>query len=215
MRSIVSLMLITLSAIAIRPLPGVAEQQNTCSDVYFEQELQKAKATAATWANLRNHEGSLNYESAALLNDACQNLAKASAPGHSCPPGCSFVGSPKIVFSSVPSKYLQQYSEKERCDEYLSTTTKEPLMFENKRFSNSQSLSEWFSDFSRGKGKDGELLYELCPGKCSPRYRSFIEKQGNGYLLSAHVLCGPARDKDDNNFDLSVTYRWDCEKRAE
>jgi hypothetical protein len=64
--------------------------------------------------------------------------------------------------------------------------------------------------FTRGKGDDGEELYRLCDGQCSPHYLWVISRDADRLVVDAEVTCGHARDRDDNRYDLSYGLRWVC-----
>ena len=92
-------------------------------------------------------------------------------------------------------------------------TTKNPIEYRKTNFASIEAINTWFSDFSQGKGKDGENLYQRCDGLCSPQYTTIIEEKERGsYDVHAQVVCGPARDKNDNNYNLELFLRWTCEK---
>ena len=65
-------------------------------------------------------------------------------------------------------------------------------------------LTNWIMDFTRGKGADGESLYEQCPGKCSPQYTWWIDPDETGLTVKARAVCGLPRDRDGNKYHLST-----------
>ena len=48
-------------------------------------------------------------------------------------------------------------------------------------------VESWFSDFSRGKGADGQNMYDRCSGQCSPQYEFFIADANGKLALDADV----------------------------
>lgn len=189
--------------------PSLADEKK-CADAYKDVELVRTLATASTWANLRGSAGSLKSESKRLLNDAFTRAANTQAPADSCPADCTAKTHPQVIFETKPNKTLSNYSDRAACLQRLATTTRTPIQYLNRRFATLDELSAWFADFSQGSGDDGADLYSKCEGSCSPQYRCEIERDGSAYKLNAHVICGEARDKDDNQFVLTSTYRWVC-----
>jgi len=146
-----------------------------------------------------------------MLNKAEGNLANAEKPADLCPPSCRLPDQPMIVFQSIPNNFLTNYGQRDKCEKLQEETEKSPLTYDDKEFDTMQALESWFSDFSQGKGEDGKNLYERCSGECSPRYKNTISKNDNKYFLDATVICGQARDKKDNKYEISYSYRWVCQ----
>lgn len=167
-----------------------------------ETPLASRTATAGLWDNLRQNPGSIRVETRLLLEEAVAARSKH-------PPGSS------IAFSSVPAKFKTDYGEKADCEAMLEKTTKEPIVYADRQFADLEQLSEWFAELSQGKGDDGKDLYRRCPGSCSPQYRSVISvpEAGSGapYRITASIVCGHARDKDDNKYQLGAALRWGCQ----
>ena len=203
-----------LFALAL-PLVSSALADQDCSKDYEEILVESKVTTAATWANFRNKPGSLSYESNRLMKLALANEPKAKVESMSppkCATGCVRSSSPIAVFRSIPMLYLQDYSDRKTCEGLLEKTQVSPLSYKNRNFPTEDSLNDWFQDFSQGKGKDGSDLYAKCSGDCSPQYTYFIvpNPKSGSYSVNAEVLCGHARDKSDNNYKLSLSYRWSC-----
>ncbi len=171
----------------------------------------KKDASASAWSNLRNNEGSIRYESAQLLGKALADFESLKPPADVCADGC---GEPKptLVFSSIPKKYRSDYSDKEKCTRLETETKAKPYEYRGRSFPTQDEFNSWFSDFSQGKGKDGSDLYERCDGDCSPQYFTNIVPVGGKLRVDSEVICGQARDKDDNQYVLTFAYRWDCKK---
>lgn len=201
-----SLIILTLS-LAVGTFTASAEAPICTSTEHFVP-LKSTEAGAGTWANLRNHQGSLRFESSALFQTALAGLSKQSPPSNLCAPGCT----PKAVirFTSVPKKFLADYSEKPKCERRESETKIRPLLYTGLSFDSIDAFNSWYSDFSQGKGKEGEDLYTKCDGSCSPQYSTILKKDGDKIRADASVVCGPARDKDDNLYRLEVGYLWSC-----
>ncbi|MFN8389098.1 MAG: hypothetical protein U0136_02265 [Bdellovibrionota bacterium] len=195
--------------LAATPRPALSAP--ACGSTPKEVAVDTKTATAATWSNFRKSEGSLAYESEKMLSAANQNAAKASPPAELCSGGCSPSVPPLVVFRSVPNKFLSDYSDSEKCNKLLTETKARPLRFPNREFSSLAELNEWFGEFSQGKGKDGSALYAQCDGACSPQYTCLISQSGGKLHVDAEVICGPARDKDENLYKLSYGYRWSCQ----
>jgi len=148
--------------------------------------IERVVATASTWSNLRNSEGSLKYETGRLL--------AAGLPANS-------EGS--VVLSSIPSKFLESYTDQKYCKEKYEETRSAPITYKERKFSNLDELQDWIGKFSQGDGKDGKDLYNKCDRSCSPQYKYRIQRlQDASYKVDAEAVCGPARDKDDNNYEL-------------
>ena len=182
-----------------------------CAAAFKDTEKVTREATASAFSNVRKAEGSLRYESGKMLNEANAKLSQAAAPSGFCPEGCEASKTPRIVFSSVPKKYLSDYSDSKKCEDLLQKTKDNPIKFSDRKFSTQEEFNAWFGDFSQGKGTDGNELYKLCDGACSPRYTCFISQKDGHLNVDAEAICGTARDKNDNLYVLSYSYRFFCE----
>jgi len=210
MRYIVTL-LITAFPILIANM-AVADTGDKCSGIEKVVKQESTLATAAFLANERNKAGSIRYESGAMLEKAESNIGTAQKPADLCPSGCEISEKPEIIFKAVPNKFLSDYSDYDKCQKLLEETQKTPFEY-NEQFSSIDQIESWFSDFSRGKGEDGKGMYDKCSGKCSPQYELIISKQNGKLALDADVICGHERDKKDNQYELSYSYRWSCESK--
>ena len=190
--------------------PQAASAEPACDSVKKDMGLRATVATAGGWANLRKAEGSLSYESQTMLNEASANLPLADPPQDFCPEGCKVSPRPLVVFRSIPNKFLSVYSDAAKCDAFFAQTKKQPLSFPNRVFASQTEFNAWFGDFSQGKGVDGAALYVQCDGDCSPQYICLIQPDADKIHVNAEVICGPARDKSDNQYQLSYGYRWSC-----
>ncbi|MDD2942767.1 MAG: hypothetical protein PHC51_07365 [bacterium] len=188
----------------------VAEPLVACGQDYVEEERATMLASASTWANLRKSQGSLAAESKRLLDMIGVTGNEEENSGLKCPDGC-LDGKVDYLFSSVPHKFLKNYSDEDYCSQMLEKTTKAPFEFNDRSFVSLDELNDWFSEFSQGNGDDGEELYEKCNSSCSPQYYNAVSKDQTGtYHVNSRVICGPARDKSDNQYDLRLVLRRKC-----
>jgi hypothetical protein len=185
-------------------------EETKCSNIERDIVEETTHATASLFANESNKPGSVRYESGAILQKAQAGIPNAEKPADLCPAGCKLVPSPVIVFKAVPQKYLTSYSDYAKCQALLEQTEKTPFEYD-KQFGSMSEVQDWFSNFSRGKGTDGKDLYNRCSGQCSPQYEFFISDQGGKLTLDADVVCGHARDKSNNMYDISYSYQWVCQ----
>lgn len=171
----------------------------------------RRKASASFFGNMLGSSGSIRNESEKMLTAAEAAIKDTSPPQISCPKGCAPLQKPKIVFTVVPRLFLTEYDDQEKCRRYLAETTVRPITYLNGLFEDFDEFSSHFSDFSRGSGSLGRDLYRRCDGACSPQYRVVITANpGEQYSGDSMVVCGEARDKDDNNYDLTTALLWQC-----
>lgn len=204
-------MLVIASAISITEI-AVADTGDKCSGIEKDVKQESTLATASLFANERNKAGSIRYESGAMLEKAESGVGGAQKPADICPSDCEISEKPEVIFKAVPNKFLSDYSDYDKCQKLLEETEKTPFAY-HEQFSSLDQIESWFSDFSRGKGEDGNDMYDKCSGKCSPQYELIISKDSGKFSLDAEVICGHARDKKDNQYELSYSYRWSCENK--
>ena len=194
-----------LTLVASSPTWGAPK----CTPLNKEVPVRSVVASAGFFANLRNADYSVGYATDTLLKESEVAVARLSAAengcGHKCPHAVV-----AIVFSSVPNITLGEYDERERCEALLSKTRRHPIQFPDRSFNGRTEFEDWYRDLTQGDGKDGESLYEQCPGRCSPQYSSLIFKRGDKLVVSTSVVCGHARDKDDDQYVLRSAVRWIC-----
>lgn len=180
-----------------------------CAPLNKEVSVRAVVASAGFFANLRNADYSVGYVTDALLRESEVAAARLSAVESDCRPNCpnAVVA---IVFSSVPNITLREYDERARCEVLLEKTRRHPIQFLDRSFNGRDEFEDWYKDLTQGDGKDGESLYEQCPGRCSPQYSSTIVKRGEKLVVSTSVVCGHARDKDDDQYVLRSAVRWIC-----
>ena len=156
----------------------------------------KALASANWFSNLRSHENSLKVKVKTLLEEALEKK-KDSLPI-----------STKILFDVVPQRVLSDYSDKQYCKDKLQETGANPILY-SKNFKEIDEFKDWFADFSQGKGGEGKDLYKKCDKSCSPAYSIEIEGNlGMGLKTNTEVVCGHARDKEDDQYKLR--YNFSC-----
>lgn len=210
MRYILTLLLVTFPLLIANA--ALADSADKCSGIEKVVKQESTLATASFFANERDQAGSIRYESGAMLEKAENKISSAQKPTELCPAGCQISDKPEVIFKAVPNKFLSDYSDYDKCQKLLEETEKTPFKY-NEQFSSIDQIESWFSDFSRGKGEDGKDMYDKCSGKCSPQYKLIISKESGKYSLDADVVCGHARDKKDNQYELSYSYRWSCESK--
>lgn len=190
---------------------SVGVETGSCSDYVRDVFVESKLANASLLANVRNKVGSIRYEVNQMIDKAEDNKQNAVKPQDLCPSNCKLPSEPLVIFKSIPNKYLVDYSQSNKCNAMLVDTTKNPIEYNNRVFDSLKSLEDWFGDLSQGKGSDGKDLYNKCDGQCSPQYTCNISNNGNNFTLDAKVICGPARDKGDNQYKISYSYRWVCQ----
>lgn len=206
----VSIYLMVLMSISVfARAKGVAD----CSSYIRDVKIESSVASASMLANMQNKKGSVRFETKEMLNKAEKNLANAEKPTGLCPSDCRLPDQPLIVFRSIPNNFLADRDQRDKCNTLQNETEESPFTYSDKEFDTMQALERWFSSFSQGKGEDGKDLYERCDGKCSPQYKNIILSEGNKLILTAEVVCGPARDKKDNSYQISYSYRWVCQDK--
>jgi hypothetical protein len=169
-------------------------------------------ASAGFFSNFRGAEGSIKYQSGAILERALAIQKDLKPPQLSCPQGCVRSSTSSIEFVARPSEFNKEHEENEKCLRYFIQTTGRPLTWLRAPFGDFDEFSKRFSDFSQGSGAAGEELYRKCDGACSPQYRILISQapSGSGYLADVYVVCGQPRDKDDDMYALETSLVWAC-----
>jgi hypothetical protein len=210
MRITLAICLIVLSSISMLVK---AEGERDCSTLVRDIKVESSLASASMLANVQNKKGSIRFETKEMLNKAEADLTNAEKPADLCPSNCQLPHEPMIVFQSIPNNFLTNYDQHEKCETLQDETEENPLTYNDKEFDTMQALESWFSNFSQGKGEDGKNLYKKCSGECSPQYKNIISKNDNKYTLNATVICGQARDKKDDDYEISYSYRWVCQDK--
>ena len=170
-------------------------------------------ASAALLANLLNRPDSLRATSQRLFEDSAGQIGNADEPIDLCPSHCALPGKPQVVFRSGPRQTLDDYDQIDKCEQMFHNTLDNPLLYEDRVFESVNALTHWWREFARGKGTDGKDLFQRCDGRCSPHYTSIITQDGGQLVVDTQVVCGHARDRSDNQFDLAYSLRWTCRDR--
>jgi hypothetical protein len=177
---------------------GVANQ---CNASPASTPLATETASAGLLANLGNRADSIRGASKKMLNSAIEMVRSDASPQ-------------RIIFKSIPELSDKTTADDQMCERHERATRKEPLTFDEKRFATVDDLTDWIMDFTRGKGTEGKLLYKQCPGKCSPQYTWWIEPRESALHVNARVVCGRPRDRDGNNYRLSIELAAACPAEA-
>lgn len=145
-------------------------------------------ASANTWDNLRNNEGSLKFVTAKIIKGATEGKSASS-----------------FAITTSPNKYLNNYDDQSYCEQKLKQTSgQNRLSYSSPSLSSSDAVSDWISGFSQGKSIEGSELYKACDKSCSPAYEYNISFENQVYKIKALVTCGHARDKDDNKYKIKA-----------
>jgi hypothetical protein len=187
-----------------------AWSQEPCAPDHVYAPKEQANATAKSLANMLKAQGSVRTEVTGQLRNAQEGVTQARAPADGCSQLCRASQPARVILTIVPEKFLTSYADARKCDERLRQTTSRPLKFGPRHARSTDELAAWISDLSQGRGPDGAVLYKQCDGTCSPRYSAQVVQDGDGLTATVDVLCGPARDKDDNTYSVSSGYRWAC-----
>ncbi len=166
-------------------------------------------ASAGFFANLRGARNSINVQMNSLLGEAKAAAAQLAEGAVPCIPGCS-TPVVSVIFESTPNISLADYREFSSCQAHHDTTKTEPIVYAQRLFSSEEEAKEWYKDLTLGDGPDGEDLYRRCPGRCSPSYSSTIYQHLGRYVVTTTIVCGHARDKDDDQYRLRAAVRWVC-----
>jgi hypothetical protein len=191
---------------------AAADEQVDCAAFVRDVPVESKVATASTYSNFRNSEGSLRFESKRMFQGGTEAMKTLAPPADLCPAGCVLASPASMVLKATPKQFLQDYSERKECERFLAATRERPFVYKDRVFADLEAFLAWYNDFSTGSGPDGEDLYRRCPGSCSPQYSTAVTEAGGKLNAAAQVICGPARDKSDNQYNLSFGFRWSCEK---
>jgi len=193
---------LTWAAGALAQSPCIPQQQ----DISIRTTL----ASAGFFDNLRNSDDSIRHQMDQLLSQSetrARELGQQKSPCVSSSCGSAVVA---VVFSSAPNLTLPEYEDSPACQKLLEATQQQPIVYKGREFDTQDDAEEWYNDLTQGDGIDGEDLYNRCPGQCSPSYSSVIYRSGDKFIITTSIICGHARDKDDNQYRLSSSLRWMC-----
>ncbi|MBN8549943.1 MAG: hypothetical protein J0M12_11560 [Deltaproteobacteria bacterium] len=205
------LLLLLIASLALSSVARADSGPAHCQSVAKEVTLGTVTATAGIFANFWNSKGSLSYESRKAFDAMSGAIPKAASAGAFCPQGCHTKQGPSFFFRSTPRLVLSDYEDAAHCNQLYAQTQNQPLRYEKKGLHSLKEAEKWIGRFSRGKGTEGESLYERCDGSCSPRYSYVVTTISSLLTIEAQVVCGPARDQEDDTYELEYGYRWSCE----
>lgn len=190
------------------PEPMTSETVQMCPKEPTFVPLSDEKGSVGLMKNLAEHPESIRAVAGRLLKSATENT-EFLAPS-ACTEGCSDNVTAEIVYEVQPIAFLAQDKQQQICLDLEKSTSDKPMNFGPNVFPSVDGLHQWINDFTRGKGSDGEKLYELCGANCSPRYTFYIERNGEQLSVTSDVLCGLARDKAEDNYKVSTKIRQTC-----
>ena len=170
--------------------------------------LADERGSVGLMKNLAEHPESMRAVAEKLLKSAVDNT-EFLAPS-ACTGECSENVKAEIVYVVQPIAFLPPEKQNQVCLDFEESTKSNPMQFGPKTFPSVEGLNTWISDFTRGNGDDGKKLYDACSSNCSPRYTFFIEKDGEQLTVTSDVLCGLARDKDEEFYQVATQIRQTC-----
>lgn len=198
-------LVLSIGVLMSSPLFG----QPKCSPLNVDIPVRSTLASASFFANIRNSDDSIRFRMDELLEQAKTAARARYAQESSCRRDCTNA-LVAVIFSSAPNKTLADYDETATCQQLYDKTQKSPIVYNKRSFDSEEAAKEWYNDVTQGDGPDGEDLYEKCPGKCSPMYSSTAYEEGGKFIVTTSIVCGHARDKDDNQYRLNAAVRWIC-----
>lgn len=175
--------------------------------------LETTKASAAIFSNWMNRKGSVKFESERIFSRAKKDFAHLKPPSIKLSTGLAFRSIPYLHFSSVPFQNSVGHPDFGYCQNLERLTKAQPIRYSNNTIRSVNALIDWISDLSQGKGVLGRDLYHRCDRACSPSFDyqiTQVELSSEHYLVDVSIICGPPRDRQDNNYQLTTFYRWSC-----
>jgi hypothetical protein len=201
---------ITIAAMLLGFFPvAVSVADTPCTPLNRPTLVRSTLASAGFFANLRNAPHSVSFQINQILSEARQARSELLARELMCRHSCKDAV-PAMILRSTPHQTLLDYDEFQRCEELRQTTSRAPIRFSDRRFASAKEAQEWFEDLTQGDGPDGEALYKLCPGRCSPEYTSTEYLHDNSVVTSVSAVCSHARDRSDDQFSISASIVWIC-----
>lgn len=190
-------------------IPAALYAETACLPIGSTIPQRSSLASAGFFANLRNSESSLNYIMDSMLTEAFTNRSSMATEHPVCPNSCGGARL-AIEFDSTPNLRRSGYSDSDACEKLEAETKRNPILYQGRIFDSADEAKDWYHDLTQGDGPDGEDLYQRCPGSCSPSYASTILKNSEKLLVTTSIVCGHARDRDDNQYRLTYSFRWIC-----
>lgn len=194
----------------LSPPTPLSAQVLMCEEKSFEIAGKESIGSAGFFSNWRRSDSSVTVVSENLFRQAFDTYYLTPQPKDFCADRCVLPAHPDIIFRSIPRKYLSDYGDKDQCNRLYLNTKRFPLRYSVSLPREPEKLNEWIADFSQGENDQGKALYIDCPGSCSPQYEYVITPVMDAYAVNAQVVCGPARDKGDDMYTLSYSFRWQC-----
>lgn len=158
--------------------------------------------------NLAEHPTSIRAVAKKLLSAAV--VSTTAAQGAPCVGACSSAAAPTILFRVTPAAYLPMAQQQVLCHQMVRQTQVRPLHYGPRTFPNVAAFDAWLMEFSQGRGRDGRLLYQQCGGDCDPSFTFSVKSEAQSLEVDAAVLCGYARDREINNYQLSTALLAGC-----
>jgi hypothetical protein len=196
---------VALSVSLARPAIG----QPKCAPLNVDIPIRSTLASASFFANIRNSDDSIRFRMDELLTQAKAAAHERYTQESTCRRDCTNAVV-AVLFSSSPNKTLADYDETSTCQQIYEKTFKSPIVYDKRSFDSEDAAKDWYNDLTQGDGTDGEDLYEKCPGKCSPSYSTTAYEDAGKFIVTTSIVCGHARDKDDNQYRLNAALRWIC-----
>ena len=194
-----------LTCLGSGPIDDVAVD---CGTATHEVPLASETGSVGLIKNLAEDPTSIRAVAGRLLASALNSDSNHGSTA--CDEACAGDNKTQIVYRVAPTVYLAKNLQREECRKFETETSNRPLTFEHDEFHSVVELNEWITAFSQGRGKEGRRLYELCTSNCSPRYTFLIAEHNSRYTVKAEVLCGLARDKSSDVYQVSTAVRRTC-----
>ena len=202
---VLGLVCLPLACLGSGPIDDVAV---ACGTATHEVPLATETGSVGLIKNLAEDPTSIRAVAGRLLASALNGDSNHGSTA--CDGACAGDHKTQIVYRVAPTVYLAKNLQREECQKFESETSNRPFTFDHDEFHNIEELNEWITAFSQGRGKAGRRLYELCSSNCSPRYTFLIAEHNARYAVKAEVLCGLARDKSSDVYQVSTAVRRTC-----
>jgi hypothetical protein len=182
--------------------------QPACAVPPVETALMSEQGSAGVMYNLAEHPTSIRAVAKKLLSAAV--VSATAAQGTPCVGACGSGAAPTILFKVTPSAYMPMAQQQALCHQMVRQTQARPLHYGPRTFPNVAAFDAWLMEFSQGRGRDGRLLYQQCGGDCDPSFTFSVKPEAQSLVVDAAVVCGYARDRDINNYQLSTALLAGC-----
>ena len=155
--------------------------------------------------NLAEHPKSIRAIAGRQMKDALEKRGQAATGD-----ACEACAKTRVVYRVAPTVFLPKASQQPVCLTLEQETREHPFTFPDKHFKNVNQLNDWVMQFSQGRGAEGKELYERCSANCSPRYEFLLAPDAEGIAVSTRVACGLARDRDNEDYEVSTALQTEC-----